>query len=197
MIDRLLASMKAAETALPFDGGSLVPVGRLSESLVQVLYEGRAGAADTYPYRGKITLETTRRWATEKLIGDPGTIYFRVCDPRGALVGVLGYTDCLGDEGFQIYAVLRLNGAHRGLMGKALRAALAWAYDVAGTTRIWLVTRAANTKAIRFYGGAGFVSETLYPIIHDATGAYARLADGDPRSPTDFLLTMRHVREKA
>ena len=195
MVRALLASMKEDKIPLPFVGGSLIPIGHPSKFLANVLYEARIREAHTFPYRGTVTLETTQRWLREKIVGDPSTILFRVCGPHTQLIGILGYTDCLGDKGFQIYDVLRLaHGSCPGIMTKAMRAALQWAYDTARAPTIWLVTKVDNEKAIRFYRRVGCVPEQEYPVIHAADGSYARLPDGDDQTPTGFLLRMRHVR---
>jgi len=116
---------------LPQSGGHLMPLASFHAEdplLIEELASWRTRHADTYPSQFPVTLEGTKNWILNKVIGVSDRILFLILDRFGNRIGHVGFANCLNeDSAMEVDNVLRgRENCHSGIMSEAMRELIKW-----------------------------------------------------------------------
>ncbi|HEV8058699.1 MAG TPA: GNAT family N-acetyltransferase [Gemmataceae bacterium] len=127
--------------------------------LVDLLAKWREAAQDSFPTQFAITLEGTRNWLADKVLGVPDRILFWIRgDHDGVRLGHLGlfHLDATA-KSIELDNVVR--GVQRtmpGLIQAAVRTLMRWTADDLGLEEMSLRVCADNLRAVRLYERCGY-----------------------------------------
>lgn len=152
--------LSARRIPLPDGRGFLVPLCALhleDDRIVELLARWREANEAAYATQFHVTIEGTRRWLRDAVLGSPDRILFLVVDSSGREIGHLGFTHCLNDRRrMELDNVGRGEQAAPGLMGSALDTLCAWATRAFEPAEIYLRVLEDNDRARRFYRRHGW-----------------------------------------
>jgi len=167
-----------------------------NEEIIGLLARWRQDNLMWIPSLSKITMEGTRKWFKEKLVGDPQRLLFFM-EAEGRYIGHLGFDRFdFDDEGCDIDNVIRGEEGCPGIMGHAVSCLMAWGRRFLGLRNYSLCVVDDNEKAIKLYERLGFAIERRIPVVtkksHDGF-KWVRMEPGDLRKPDkhEVIMTLR------
>ena len=189
-------------TALPVilnghQAGRLEPVTESDHGqppLVDLLAKWREAARDAFPTQFQITLEGTRNWLTNQVLGIPDRILFWIRgDHDGARLGHLGlfHLDAAANT-IELDNVVRgVQRAAPGLMEASVRTLMHWTAEHVGLEEMSLRVFADNLRAVRLYERCGFSIVREIPLVKlvesEVTRWVEQSAHANLRSERRFL----------
>jgi perosamine synthetase len=146
--------------ALPLGAtlGWLLPIGDLhlaDDELVASIARWREQSMDTSPTRFTVSVDGTRNWLSDQVVGRADRLLFLVADAHGRRVGHLGVTLGMQDGRELEYGYL-LRGEHiaPGLMRLAQAELLRWSFEELIADAVFCLTLSDNARGLEFVMGA-------------------------------------------
>jgi perosamine synthetase len=189
---------------LPQSGGHLMPLASFHAEdplLIEELATWRIRHADTYPSQFPVTIEGTKNWILNKVIGVSDRILFLILDRFGNRIGHVGFANCLNDDSaMEVDNVLRgRDNCHPGIMSEAMRELIKWSQNTLWPEKIFLRVMHNNARAIHFYERLSFIEKNRLPLRKHQNGdvvQFLLLAEGDSSKPDRFFVLMEHALPK-
>lgn len=157
--------------AIPIEEmGFLVPVSEAHQedvSLLKKLTDWRNSNVEVYPTQFIASLESTKTWLKDRLLGVPDRMLFLVTNNQGVVIGHIGFNGCLNDDFlFEIDNVIRGEvEIEKGIFARAVVALTEWAHKTLNVGGFFLRVMDDNSHAIDFYTRCGFVEEARIPLV--------------------------------
>ena len=169
--------------------------------LIEELAAWRTRHADTYPSQFPVTIEGTKNWILNKVIGVSDRILFLILDRYGNRIGHVGFANCLNDDSsMEVDNVLRgRDNCHPGIMSEAMRELIKWSQNTLWPEKIFLRVMHNNARAIHFYERLSFIEKTRLPLRKHQNGDVVQFlppAEGDSSKPDRFFVLMEHALPK-
>jgi perosamine synthetase len=185
---------------LPQSGGHLMPLASFHAEdplLIEELAAWRTRHADTYPSQFPVTIEGTKNWILNKVLGVSDRILFLILDRFGNRIGHVGFANCLNeDSAMEVDNVLRgRDDCHPGIMSEAMRELIKWSQNTLWPEKIFLRVMHNNARAIRFYERLNFIEKTRLPLRRHQGGNVVQFlppSEDDTSEPDRYFILMEH-----
>lgn len=176
--------------------GFLIPLSYAHQNddyLIQKLTDWRNANVHVYPTQFTATLESTRAWLKDRLLGVDDRILFLVVTNNGEVIGHIGFNSCINDELlFEIDNVVRGDESkERGIFSQAIVALMEWARKTLYVNGFFLRVMDDNDHAINFYKKNGFIEESRIPLVKEEKEGFISYQEAkSDELPSKFFVRM-------
>jgi perosamine synthetase len=159
------------------DDGFLLPVCEMhltDEDLLRKLTEWRNANVKVYPTQFNATVESTRAWMKDRLLGVEDRMLFLVVSKVGDVLGHIGFNACINPEHlFEIDNVVRgESSGHKGMFSAAMKALIEWARKTVPVDGFFLRVMDDNPHAIAFYKRNDFQESGRIPLVKEEKSGF-------------------------
>lgn len=178
--------------------GYLTPISAVHASdpaVPELLTRWRENHQYAYPSRFTVTVEGTRIWLGNAVIGNADRLLFLVQDPLLRPLGHLGILR-LADGRLEIDNVLRGEPGVPGLMTAAMRALEAWVLLETDAQALSLRVLESNTRAVEFYLRLGYSVSGSQPMVWRVDGESRTLVDTEGMGDEVFLTMSKDLQSE-
>ncbi len=190
--------------AIPIgEQGYLLPVCEAhldDDEILKKITAWRNSNVEVYPTQFIATLDSTRTWIKDRLIGTPDRVLFLVVNQTGRVIGHLGFSNCLNNDFlFEIDNVVRgLEGVSAGIFSEALTSIIEWARKTINVNGFFLRVMDDNLTAIKFYNRNSFVEDGRIPLFKEIKDNVVSYVEGTTSDKWDKqFIRMKHSPKQA
>jgi perosamine synthetase len=190
--------------AIPIEKiGFLIPVCEAHQNdldLLQKLTDWRNTNVGVYPSQFVASIESTKTWLKDRLLGVPDRMLFLVTNNQGHVVGHIGFNGCLNDDFlFEVDNVIRgETESEKGIFSHAMKALAEWARKTLNVGGFFLRVMDDNPHAIAFYARNGFVEEGRIPLVKEENNGqinYREAKQGESKTKDFVRMSYQPTRE--